>query len=177
MVDKKIMQGNFTQVLREYDGTVLEESQVRFALERPGKFYWHTLEPFEQLLVSDQTYLWLYDPDLEQVTQRAYDQEQVRATPAAILSDDLHGLSDNFAVRHQGGDNGRTLFTLTPRTQDHTFNEQSLSFTDQGLVEIHVHDNLGQQTVFALLNVRRNQSVDQKLFQFVPPKGVDVLVD
>lgn len=173
----KTLQGNFTQVLRDDDGTVLEESQGRFALERPGKFYWHTLEPFEQLLVSDQKYLWLYDPDLEQVTQRAYDQEQVRATPAAILSDDLQGLSDNFAVRHQGEDNGRTLFTLTPRTHDDMFNELTLAFTDQGLVEIHVHDNLGQQTVFALLNVRRNQSVDQKLFQFVPPKGVDVLVD
>lgn len=173
----KTMQGDFTQVLRDDDGTVLEESRGQFALERPGKFYWHTLEPFEQQLVSDRAFLWLYDPDLEQVTRRAYDQEQVRATPAAILSDDLQGLGDNFAVRHRGQDDGRALFTLSPRVHDDMFQELTLAFTDEGLVEIQVHDNLGQQTVFSLVNVRRNQPVDQQLFQFVPPEGVDVLVD
>lgn len=173
----KTMQGDFTQVLRDDDGTVLEESRGQFALERPGKFYWHTLEPFEQQLVSDQAFLWLYDPDLEQVTRRAYDQEQVRATPAAILSDDLQGLGDNFAVRHRGQEDGRTLFTLSPRMHDDMFQELTLAFTDEGLVEIRVHDNLGQQTIFSLVNVRRNQPVDQQLFQFVPPEGVDVLVD
>lgn len=173
----KTMQGDFNQVLHDDDGTVLEESHGQFALERPGKFYWHTLAPFEQQLVSDQEFLWLYDPDLEQVIRRAYDQEQVRSTPAAILSDDLKGLGDNFAVRYQGQENGRTLFALSPRVQDDMFEELTLAFTDEGLVEIRVHDNLGQQTTFSLMNVQRNQPVKQQLFQFVPPKGVDVLVD
>lgn len=173
----KTLQGDFTQVLRDDDGTVLEESRGRFALERPGKFYWHTLEPFEQQLVSDQEYLWMYDPDLEQVTRRAYDQEQVRVTPAAVLSDDLEGLGENFIVRLEGQEGDRTLFRLSPREHDDLFQDLTLAFTDEGLVEIRVQDNLGQLTIFSLVNVRRNQPVDPQLFQFVPPKGVDVLLD
>src|SRR5690554_158534 len=130
----KTMQGEFTQVLRDDDGTLLEESRGQFALERPGKFYWHTLKPFEQQLVSDQEFLWMYDPDLEQVTRRAYDQEQVRATPAAILSDDLQGLGDNFAVHDGGQNDGRTLFTLSPKVHNDMFQSLTLAFTGEGLV-------------------------------------------
>ncbi|MDQ2075447.1 outer membrane lipoprotein chaperone LolA [Marinimicrobium sp. ABcell2] len=173
----KTLQGDFTQILFDDDGTVLEESQGEFALERPGKFYWHTQEPFEQLLVSDQQFLWLYDPDLEQVTQRSYDQEQVRGTPAAILSDDVDGLGENFSVQYKGADNGRQLFSLRPRVDKDLFQELLLAFTDEGLTEIRVRDNLGQLTIFTLVDVRRNEPVDQRLFEFEPPEGVDVLVD
>jgi outer membrane lipoprotein carrier protein len=173
----KTLQGDFTQILFDDDGTVLEESQGEFALERPGKFYWHTLEPFEQLLVSDQQYLWLYDPDLEQVTRRSYDEQQVRGTPAAILSDDLDGLGDNFSVRYQGEDKGQVMFSLRPQVDKELFQELLLAFTDEGLTEISVRDNLGQLTIFTLVDVRRNEPVDQQVFKFEPPEGVDVLVD
>ena len=46
-------------------------SSGTFEFQRPGKFKFNYTKPFEQLIVADGKTLWLYDVDLNQVTQRA----------------------------------------------------------------------------------------------------------
>src|SRR5690606_35806332 len=69
------LQGDFEQVTRDQDGQIVEENTGTFAIKRPGLLRWHIEEPFEQLLVSDGENLWVYDPDLEQVTISTVDEQ------------------------------------------------------------------------------------------------------
>lgn len=72
-------------------------SSGSFEFQRPGKFRFNYTKPFEQLIVADGKTLWLYDADLNQVTERA--QAQVLgSTPAAILTSatDLKALKADF---------------------------------------------------------------------------------
>ena len=169
------LSGDFTQTLRDEGGAVLETSQGTFVLQRPGRFYWHTLEPFEQLLVSDQQSLWLYDPDLEQVTVRPVT-EEVRKTPAMLLAQEVGTLTQNFTVVQGMGDSTQ-IFTLTPKVEDKLFTRLELVFGGDTLSAIHLFDGLGQHTEFALTNTRKNKVVDESLFTFTPPEGVDLLIE
>lgn len=174
--DMSTLEGKFTQTLYDADGTLLESSDGDFALQRPGKFYWHTRKPFEQVLVSDGDTIWLYDPDLEQVTVRDFERE-TRGTPAMILSDDAESLGQDFLVAKQAGDAGETLFVLTPKSLDGLFKDLVLVFSERQLQEIRMQDNLDQTSIFTLDELKRNQSIDAGKFKFEAPQGVDVLVD
>lgn len=174
--DMNTLKGEFTQTLFDADGTLLEQSEGSFALQRPGKFYWHTLNPFEQVLVSDGETIWLYDPDLEQVTVRDFERE-TRGTPAMILSDDAENLAEDFQVRKETGDSDETRFVLTPKSPDGLFKDLVLVFDDRQLREIRMQDNLDQTSIFTLSELERNQPIERGKFQFEAPEGVDVLVD
>ena len=63
---------------------VLRKSQGHFIFQRPGKFVWETIKPFEQKVIADGQNLLLWDKDLNQLTIRPAGQS-LQSTPAAIL--------------------------------------------------------------------------------------------
>ncbi|WP_027330823.1 outer membrane lipoprotein chaperone LolA [Marinimicrobium agarilyticum] len=170
------LKGDFTQTLYDSEGEVLEESSGDFAMARPGKFDWHTHKPFEQRLVSDHNKIWLYDPDLMQVTVRDFDAE-LQNTPALILSDELTALNQQFDIEQATTNNGWTAFTLAPKDEESLFGALVLTFDGKLLKEITMHDNLDQVTRFSLSDLKLNTDVDPARFNFQVPDGVDVLVD
>src|ERR1044071_8218984 len=80
----------FEQVQRDEDGKTVQTSSGRMWLARPasaargtGKFRWSYEKPYEQLMVCDGDRIWMYDPDLAQVTVRPA-QEALSGTPAEL---------------------------------------------------------------------------------------------
>ena len=171
LVQLSTFSGDFRQTLIDDQGEVLQESTGVFFLERPGYFHWETVAPFPQLLVSDLTSIWLYDPDLEQVTVRPYD-ESVSQTPALLLSGDVSKMSASYEVV-QTTDN---QFSLTPKSQQELFTQLMVEFAEGQLVSMSLQDSLGQTTTFTFLNGIYNQPIPSELFQFIPPEGTDVIV-
>src|SRR5690606_13447044 len=161
------LQGKFTQTLYDEAGVELERSSGTFLLERPGKFYWKTEEPYPQLLVSDQQTIWLYDPDLEQVTVRPFSND-LQQTPALLLSEDVDKLRENFTIHYQQIESTQEQFTLIPKASTGLFQQLTLVFVDGQLQGFGLQDNLGQQTRFALHDAVRNQDVDDSVFNFIP---------
>ncbi|EGG95477.1 Outer membrane lipoprotein carrier protein LolA [gamma proteobacterium IMCC1989] len=171
LVQLSTFSGDFRQTLIDDQGEVLQESTGVFFLERPGYFHWETIAPFPQLLVSDLASIWLYDPDLEQVTVRPYD-ESVSQTPALLLSGDVSKMSASYEVV-QTTDN---QFSLTPKSQQELFTQLMVEFAEGQLVSMSLQDSLGQTTTFTFLNGIYNQPIPSELFQFIPPEGTDVIV-
>src|SRR5438105_3435289 len=64
----KSMQANFTQTVYDNHGKSVQTSYGRMAIERPGKFRWEVTKPIPQLIIANESRLWIYDPDLQQVT-------------------------------------------------------------------------------------------------------------
>lgn len=170
------LQGKFTQTLYDVKGQALDESTGTFVLQRPGKFYWKTEQPYPQLLVSNQQTIWLYDPDLEQVTVRPFT-DDLQRTPALLLSEDISRLQESFTIQYERVEPQQEKFTLTPKVTTGLFQHLTLVFVAGQLQAFHLQDNLGQATDFTLREVERNLAVDSALFNFTPPPGVDVLHD
>lgn len=168
------LQGNFAQTLFDKDNKKQDESSGTFIIERPGKFYWKTEKPAPQILVSNQKTIWLFDPDLNTVNERPFN-DDLKKTPMLLLSADADKLRKSFSVNYSALANKTEKFTLTPKVTDGLFQELILVFVDDQLTEFHIKDSLGQLSNFVLSNTRRNQAVDEKLFNFVPPAGADII--
>lgn len=169
----RTLSGRFSQLTLDGSGTQLQEASGEMALKRPGLLRWHTDAPMEQLLVSNGRKVWLYDPDLEQVTIQALDQRMTH-TPALLLSGDVSKIRENFSISHQEG--GSVVdFILKPKARDTLFDTLRLSFRDGVINDMQLIDSIGQRTNILFLGVKLNQPLDDALFDFQAPPGADVI--
>ncbi|TWI50465.1 outer membrane lipoprotein carrier protein [Pseudomonas duriflava] len=163
----------FSQLTLDGSGTRLQETAGNLSLKRPGLFRWHTDSPMEQLLVSDGKQVWLYDPDLEQVTIQKLDQ-RLTQTPALLLSGDVSKIEDSFTISYKQSGNV-TDFMLKPKTNDTLFDSLRLSFRGSVINDMQLIDSVGQRTNILFFNVKMNEPVKASEFVFDAPKGVDVI--
>lgn len=170
------LQGNFVQTTYDKEGVEQDTSSGEFMLMRPGKFYWKTLDPMPQLLVSNNKTIWLYDPDLETVTVREFT-DDLRETPALLLSADAEQLRKQFSVTRDTSNKTADAFTLTPKVTEGMFQHLTLVFKSGQLNEFSIKDSLGQVTRCVLSNVQRNKPLAEEKFFFQVPEGVEVLRD
>ena len=165
--------GRFSQLTLDGSGTQLQETSGEMALKRPGQFRWHTDAPMEQLLVSNGQTIWLYDPDLEQVTIQKMDQ-RLTHTPALLLSGDVSKIAESFdIILKEGGD--VVDFILKPKAADSLFESLRLSFRGGMLNDMQLIDNVGQRTNILFLGVKMNPPIAASQFTFEVPAGVDVI--
>lgn len=167
------LSGRFSQLSLDASGTQLQESMGELSLQRPGKFRWHTDAPMEQLLVSDGTTVWLYDPDLEQVTIQKLDQ-RLTHTPALLLSGNVSTIRENFDVSYT--QSGEVVdFQLKPKSPDTLFDTLRLSFRSGVINDMQLIDSVGQRTNILFSGIEMNRPLDAGLFRFEVPQGVDVI--
>ena len=165
--------GRFSQLTLDSTGTQLQEASGQMVLQRPGMLRWHTDPPLEQLLVSNGEKVWLYDPDLLQVTVQKMDQ-RLTHTPALLLSGDVSKISENFTITYQEG--GSVVdFILTPTAKDTLFDTLRLSFRNGVINDMQLLDAVGQRTNILFMGVTINEQVDAGEFVFEAPAGVDVI--
>ena len=167
--------GTFSQLTLDSTGTQLQEASGQMVLQRPGLFRWHTDPPLEQLLISNGQKVWLYDPDLLQVTVQKMDQ-RLTHTPALLLSGDVSKISENFSITYKEG--GSVIdFILTPTAKDTLFDTLRLSFRNGVINDMQLLDAVGQRTNILFMGVKVNEPVDASQFVFDAPTGVDVIED
>ena len=163
----------FSQLTLDGSGTQLQETAGELSLKRPGLFRWHTDAPQEQLLVSNGQKVWLFDPDLNQVTIQTLDQ-RLTHTPALLLSGDVSKISENFEVSYKEG--GSVVdFILKPKAKDSLFDNLRLSFRNGVINDMQLIDGSGQRTNILFLSVKMNQPLDAAQFSFQPPADADVI--
>lgn len=167
-------QAEFTQTVLDGSGAILQTTQGEMAVKSPGLLYWKVYAPLEQLLVSDGVKLWSYDPDLEQVTVQTVDQ-RLSQTPALLLSGQVEGLKDSYEIDSIKLDDDVWQFRLVPKQPDSLFEHLKLTFSGDTLVEMHFLDSLGQRSSLEFNNIKMNPKLNDKMFHFVPPKGVDII--
>ncbi len=154
------MSATVQQLIVESDGAVLEESSIQMHVMRPDGFYWETLEPYPELVVTNGAVLWNYQPDLEQVVIENWDSS--RAELAAEL---LSGRTDSLAEEYEiyiESDTGKdmTVFQLLPLDQNSLYRRINISFDNTALLSIHLDGKNGQKTLwqFNQQQINREQS-------------------
>ncbi|MFW3613942.1 outer membrane lipoprotein chaperone LolA [Billgrantia antri] len=169
------VEARFEQLILDGSGERLQQANGHMWLSRPGKFRWEVDAPYQQEVVSDGSEVYLYDPDLEQVTVQALD-ERVTHTPALLLSGSAGELTESYEVsRQQQG--GSETFRLVPKAADTLFEELHMTFNGERLAALQMIDSTGQETVIEFSEVRTNQGIDDSRFAFEIPDGADVIRD
>lgn len=166
------MQADFIQIVTAGKREI-SQSTGKMALQRLGKFRWQTESPMKQLVIADGQCLWVYDVELEQVTVKKQE-NSFDETAGLFLSGYNDRLTHDFFVTAKiNGQN--TSYELKAKAKKANFQKVKLTFKRDVLTTMELYDQLGQHTLVKLINIKNNPHLATKLFQFKPPKGVDVV--
>lgn len=174
VAEVQTLSARFEQVQYEEGGQETARRSGTFELARPGRFKWHYQTPYEQLMLSDGRKIWNYEPDLAQVSVR--DAAQIlRDTPAALLAQGAD-IDKTFRVTDAGVDGDAQKLRLEPKAADADIRQIELWLRANGEpLRMRLHDPLGGISDIQFTAVQRNAKIATGTFEFVPPKGVEVV--
>ncbi len=168
------MQADFTQTILDKNGQAVQKSTGEMSLQRPSQFRWDVKKPTKQLVVTNGKKLWIYDPDLEQVTIRSL-VKTAGETPAMLLSDEDLAVGDEFSVRETNHSTELKWFVLIPKDKSTAISALKLGFANQEIRQMKLEDHLGHTTLIEFNHVRTNIPLTASTFSFTPPGHIDVI--
>ena len=171
----QIISAHFEQSVIGAKGNRGEVSSGTLALKAPRQFRWQTTSPYEQLIVADGNRVWIYDPDLEQVSVRSQGAEEAHS-PLSVLTD-LSQLDHEFTATEAGERDGMQWLKLVSKAKEPEFAFAELGFDQANLARMRFEDSLGNTTEIQFSNWQRDPKLPTDTFSFTPPKGVDVVGD
>jgi outer membrane lipoprotein carrier protein len=162
----------FTQTVTAPDGSRGKLSSGAFEFQRPDRFRFDYLKPYPQQIVGDGQKVWMFDPDLNQVSVRAYD-KALGATPAALLAG--ASLDTDFDLTAQPARDGLDWVRATPKVRDGGFQWMAVGFRGATLATVEILDRFDQRTLLRLENFEPQVPLAAERFRFTPPPGADVV--
>ncbi len=175
LADLNTMEAILIQTVMDSKKEIIEESEGRIWLSRPGKFRLVYHHPGEQIYVADGKKIWFYDKDLEQVTVKEQD-DALGSTPALLLSG-KGKIEENFRIEELGFHEGFNWLNLYPKSADATFDYIRIAMEADTLRAMEMVDNFGQISRLYFDRVQRNPELKPSLFTFRLPAGVDLIGD
>jgi outer membrane lipoprotein carrier protein len=175
LTEVRSLTADFEQELWTADQRLVEISHGTVAIKRPGQFRWNYTDPLETMIVTDGETLWMYDVEIAQVTRSRLD-ERESASPAMLLSGD-EAVRDGFVVVSTEETEAVTWISLRPKFAGSDFKTVRLGFADSQISRMELIDGLDQTTAIGFSNVMTNVKLDESLFEFRVPPGVNVLGD
>ena len=170
--DTRSGQAQFTQTVTSADGVRKKTSSGTFEFQRPNRFRFHYLKPFEQLLVADGSKVWMHDPELNQVSARKLDQV-LGSTPAALLAGG--SLDKDFELTVLPSRDGLDWVQAMPRQRESAVQGVKVAFKGKVLWLLEMTDSFGQKSTLQFADFQVNPTLPAQTFKFVPPRGADVV--
>lgn len=166
---------SFRQQVTDARGDTQPAVQGTLALESPRQFRWETRAPQKQLIVADGARVWVYDPELEQVTVRRQSTAEAHS-PLTVLTD-LSRMDHDFRVSAEPARDGMAWMRLTPKGDDPQFKYAEIGFQGAEPRRMVFTDTLGGHSSITFSDWQRNPPLPAGTFQFTPPPGADVVGD
>jgi len=163
--------------IKSVDKTEREEGVVY--VKNPRRMLWVYSKPKAKKLIINPKKAWLYIPE----DRAAYVQDTENIYRSKLAVKFLSGigkLSEDFHVGFSKPDtvdrNGDYLLTLVPKVSDTGVDKLYLTIDkeDFQIIQCSFADLYGNITRIRLADIRINNNLDDKLFNFKPPSGVEV---
>ncbi len=179
------MRADFVQVVaapaKEGRPSKPKTSSGSFAFVRPSVFRFDYNKPFVQNIVADGKNLWLFDADLNQVTVRSQAQA-LGSTPASLIASasDLATLGKEFELLAAPSEAGVDWVVAKPKMKDSSLQQVRIGLRSEDgqivLAHLDIVDAFGTRSQMRFDKVDVNPSqLTASQFNFVPPKGADVV--
>jgi outer membrane lipoprotein carrier protein len=150
---------------------VVEKGTV--SLKPPSRMRWEYRDPDKKTFVSDGRTSYFYVPADRQVIRR--EQSDARDLPAMLLSGHADILA-TFEVGLETAPSGRQRLRLTPRKPEPEIEHLYVDVDGGARIRaILVIDAQGNRSQFAFDDIRENVGLDDRLFRFEIPRGVEVI--
>ena len=153
-----------------------QRAEGSVAIKKPGKMKWVYSAPDPQVLTSNDKNLWLYLPEEKQVSKMKVQSVYSSNTPALFLAG-KGKLTESFSIGKVTEEKGLYIVELIPRDKVQNLSKMVLLANKKNfqIVGSRVYDNLGNKTEMIFKNMKVNPSLDESLFRFEVPKGVELI--
>lgn len=166
------LHASFTQHQYGETGELIETSRGDVYLTKPNKVRWYIAEPFEQLLVSNGSFLWQYDIELEQAVRRPYPAD-TSSTPLMVLASSLDNLRNQYDIAKTSA-----CFELNTKDSTSMFVSMSLCFDNQNTIQsMRLKDGFGQVTEVLLSDVEMGGEISPDTYEFTPPDDIEWVIE
>ena len=170
----------FTQeaAVKALDKVQKSEGEVWF--KKPGKMRWNYYTPEKDEIVSDGRTLWFYDVAEKQVIESPLAQVSDTQNTTSLLSG-LGNIKEvfnaSFADATELTSNGNYMIELKPKTEEEQYNKAIVAFDQNTMVvkSIYLYDPFGNLTTISLKDIKIDNGVQDSLFSFTVPSGVEVV--
>ena len=143
------------------------------SLKPPSRMRWEYRDPEKKTFVSDGKTSYFYVPADRQVIRR--EQSDSRDLPAMLLSGHAD-IVTTFDVALESGPAGLQRLRLTPRKPEPEIEHLYVDVDGADRIRaILVVDAQGNRSQFAFDDIRENVGLDDRLFRFEVPRGVEVI--
>jgi len=159
---------NFSQQVIDGEGELLQTSNGTISLSQPNKLHWQVAPPNENTLIADGQTLWHVDPFVEQVVAMSQ-QDAVSNNPMILLTEPNSKHWQQFSVSVEDKE-----FVIRALSEESHIKRLSLRFDQHKLVKLAMQDRQEQTSTLSFSDIQQNQTLDNRLFQFVLPEGFEL---
>ena len=164
---------DFHQIVTDKQGHKTQDVTGVMQIQKPNKFRWDYNKPFVQQIVGDGEKIWLFDPELNQVTVRSFS-KAAGSSPAALIAGGKE-IERSFIIKDTSRKGKLEWVMAVPKVRETGFERLFLGFKGDALMKMELHDSFGNRTAIEFINVQRNPKLNEELFKFTPPNDADVL--
>ncbi|MBL1432122.1 MAG: outer membrane lipoprotein carrier protein LolA [Gammaproteobacteria bacterium] len=176
VVDLTSMRAGFVQTVIDTNGTLVDESEGTMLMRRPGRFRWDYTLPYEQHIITNGKHLWIYEPDLDQVTIKPY-AAGVGETPALLLSGDISAFERFTVSQLDIEDSEYEWLLLKPLDSESGYESIQIGFDAMGFKLVRFSDDFGHHTQLEFIDIEANVVLADDEFEFQIPDDVEVISD
>lgn len=166
------LQADFVQVTSsEMMGKETQKGSLQ--MKRPKKMRWVFTGSTSREFISNGQTLWIYNKADQQVLR--YKQLSNASSTADSLLSSLDQLDQVFSVRILSSSSTEHRLELVPKADDQI---QKVYLTLDGqllLKQLLLIDSFGNETTLSFKNVKLNPKLDNQVFEFKVPAGVEVM--
>ncbi|SIN78561.1 outer membrane lipoprotein chaperone LolA [Halodesulfovibrio marinisediminis] len=163
---------DFVQTLIHKDSGGKEVRTGNFVIKRPELVRWVTSKPFNELLIVNKDAVWNYLEDEEVVYKYPRDVAEESQNALSFLLGDAK-VDNNFYVE-DGETKGKYLLFPKEPTANLTEAELWLDESSGIITRLRIIDFYGNVNDITFKNVQFNKSINNLVFNFTPPNGVEV---
>lgn len=162
------LSADFSQTVTSAGGKNVQQGSGKIQIKRPNLFRMDTKSPQETQIIADGKTLWYYDPFVQQVTAQ-WVKDAVNNTPFVLLTSNDKSHWNQYSVQQQND-----TFVLKPKSAKSNIKQFDIRVDSNGVLRnFSTTEKDGQTNLYVLRNIT-NQALPDSLFQFTPPKGVEL---
>jgi outer membrane lipoprotein carrier protein len=173
------LKAQFIQIYRSSPQAPPRQEYGTLYLKKPGKMRWEYASPEVKLFVSDGRTVYFYVPEDQQATRMPVKESGDLRLPLRFLLGRMN-LKREFHVELAGDvaplDSGNPVLRLTPRRSDDRVRELLLEADARDRIRrVRITETDGAVTEFQLSAETPSPPLDDAMFRFRPPPGVEVV--
>jgi outer membrane lipoprotein carrier protein len=164
------LQVKFTENLTSRGRTKTDSGTLY--LRKKGKMRWEYASGI--LFISDAKFIYSYYPDEHRAEKMSMKESDDMKAPLAFLLGDVNFERD-FGEYHMKSQDGGVLITALPKSDKFPYTEVTfLVAPDSTMRRLEVKLQNNDLMVFTFEGEKKNPLLTDALFQFTPPKGVEL---